>query len=160
MYILNASFTTAFFFPCVRFNCLYFYLVSLHYSSNHGARCLVHLFGFFWSLSLIVFITPACCASLIINSSTLLVLISLSWLYYTMILLNSALNLSWLLCSFHLYILSMYNFVSSFPIHSYLSVCFTGGPGFTVGSGVSAFVEGMLGMFLDGIVEGGGGSVS
>jgi hypothetical protein len=93
LYSLNAALTTACFLPCIRFNCLYCYLASLHVLSNHGARCFAHLFGFFYNLTGTDLSTPAFIASDIRYSSTLAVLSSLLWLYYSVMLSNYTLKL-------------------------------------------------------------------
>ena len=68
-----ACLVSACFFPCCRLLCLYWYLACLHDSSNHGARCFDHLFGFFCCLVVVLFTTPASFASAIRKSSSLLV---------------------------------------------------------------------------------------
>ena len=121
LYSLYASRTITCFFPCARFNRLYFYRASLHASLNHGAMCFAHLFGLRQIFMGCALITPAFFASLIKNSSILLVLTLLSWLNQDVIVLNSYVKRAMLLCIFHFLILSIYSFVLSFPIHSYLS---------------------------------------
>ena len=72
-------------FPCLLFLILYSFLSSLQDSSNHGARCFDHLFGFFCYLSLLLFITPATFASAMMNCSILLARMSFSFLYSSVI---------------------------------------------------------------------------
>jgi hypothetical protein len=76
--LVYACLVFACYFPWSRLLCLYRNLAFLHDSSNHGARCLDHLFGFLCSRSVVLFTTPAFFASVIKKSSSLYVRRSLS----------------------------------------------------------------------------------
>ncbi len=123
--------------PFLRLICLYFYLASLHYVSNQGASCLAQRFGFFCIFETNVFTTPASSASRIRNSSILVVLSSLSCTYISVIASNAYVKVCVLLCIFHLFMLSTYSLVLSFPIHSYLTVYIAGWRGISLDVGGS-----------------------
>jgi hypothetical protein len=103
-----AFLVSACFFPYFLFFYLYVYFAYLHDSSNHGARCFDHLFGFFYYLFVLLLITPAIFASSIRNSSTLLVRMSLSYSYYYTTVLNLAAKVVDEVCAFQIFALSMY----------------------------------------------------
>jgi hypothetical protein len=118
LYCLNAYLVRLWFFPYKRLVCLYVYLAALQVSSNHGAKCLAQRLGLRWIFYLCTFTTPADIASSIKNVSSFSVRSALSVLYSLVILSSSIANLSSLVCAFHYYILRIYSFVSSRPIHS------------------------------------------
>ncbi len=77
LYLPAASFASWLSLPWMYFAYKYAFLDILHLSSNQGASCLPHLFGFFGVLNSILFITLAATASSIKNYSTCAALYSL-----------------------------------------------------------------------------------
>jgi hypothetical protein len=84
--------------------------------------CFSHLLGFFYFLFFVLFITPAILPSAIKNSSILVVLSSFSSLYYSVIVLNLAANVSVDVCASHFFALLMYSATHSPSIQWCISV--------------------------------------
>jgi hypothetical protein len=99
---LYAYFVFPCFFPYLRFSLLYYAFAHLHDSSNHGARCLAHLFGFRFYLFLLLLSTPAIFASAMRKSSIFVVRRSLLSLYFCVISSNASANLSVDVCAFQI----------------------------------------------------------
>ena len=122
------------FFPCLRLVYLYAAFACLHDSSNHGARCLAHRFGFRFIFLVLLYTTPAVFASDMRNSSILSVYRSLFSLYYCVMWSNAATNVSVEVCAFQSIALFLYSATHSPLIHwcyvifyDYYSVCSSGG---------------------------------
>ena len=94
--------------PCLCLHFLYSYFACLQVSSNHGARCFAHRFGFLCVFSFMLFITPAVFASSIRNYSIFSVRMLLSSSYYFVISSNAVANLVVEVCAFQLFALFMY----------------------------------------------------
>ena len=166
-----AIFVWLWFLPCLLFVFLYVALASLQDSSNHGARCFAHLFGFMLILRVLLLITPIFFASRIRNSSILLVRRSLSCLNVSDIVLNCFANMAVDVCAFQSFALLLYSATQSPYIHwwsSWLfissSVVSAGGVElFGGGDGVWMAVGGGMGRWVAWggweVGDGGGGGV-
>jgi hypothetical protein len=115
--VLKAALVFSCFFPYYRLMSLYVFFASLHIMLNQGARCLVQRLGFLYCLIWIAFTTPAYMASWMRNSSTRLVLSSLSSWYWSVISLNFVAKVAVEVCAFQFLALYKYSRVSSPPIH-------------------------------------------
>lgn len=102
---LYLSFVSLCFLPYMRFVCLYCCRAVLHSSSNHGARCFDHLFGLEFMRAFFLVMTPAFLASAIRNSSILLVRISLSSWYMSVMVVNCVPKMVVDVCSFQVFAL-------------------------------------------------------
>jgi hypothetical protein len=122
---LYATFVWLWFLPCLLFVFLYVALASLQDSSNHGARCLAHLFGLMLILRVLLWITPIFLASRMRNSSILLVRRSLSCLNVSEIVLNYFANIVVDVCACQICALLLYSATQSPWIHWWSSCIFS-----------------------------------
>lgn len=119
-YYLSASYVCTCCFPLLLFACLYLVRASLHFTLNHGARCLAHLFGLREVRFAVTVTTPAATAYSSKNSSIFVVRCSLLSAFTCTMWLNLSANSGVDVCCFHFVALVLYSCRHSPSIHLYM----------------------------------------